>query len=145
MAAGRPTNTPTFRRLHHPRILHMFHNSSGTLLARQTLVQTTCLFQTVWLPVWNRPYPDIWSDPPCLSVWSHFGPSLELRFIFFCLVAPRSCAVYGTELPCCLQCHVRNHNGVSYQCWEQSIFIWTSTTCAADHIFHNRSSSILLM
>ena len=34
----------------------MFHNSSGTLLARQTLVQTTCLFLSVCLSV-------------CLSGW----------------------------------------------------------------------------
>lgn len=123
MAAGRPTNTPTFRRLHHPGILHMFHNSGGTLMARRTLVQTTCLFQTVWLPVRNRP-PSIWSDPPCLSVCSHFGPSLELRCIFFCLVAPCSRAAHGTGLRRCVQCHFRNHYGV---------FVWGIWPVSAHH------------
>lgn len=51
LAAGWATNTPAFRKLHHPRILHMCSTSRGTLLARQRLVQTTCLFLSVWLSV----------------------------------------------------------------------------------------------
>lgn len=95
MAAGGSNNTPAFRRLHHPRILHMCSTTPGG----GGHYWRNCLLQSVWLPFWIILSPYIWPVcfffPLCFSVCSHSGPSILSPCMSFCLTAHYCCTIRG--------------------------------------------------
>ena len=97
MAKGWPTNTPAFRRLHHPKILYVFRNSRGGITAEA--VQTTCLFLSGCLSVWITLCLCIWpgcsSLYVCLSTTWNSCPLVFLSCLSFNLAAHYCYSVRG--------------------------------------------------